>query len=292
MKQYRFLSLLISILFLTGCIKNNPEPAWIKIEKWTLEANPQLNLEEGALSQNFTDAWVYVDEKLMGVFELPAKIPVLMTGNKRIVVYPAIRNIGVSDSKKIYPFCEGYELYTDLNSGETVTVNPITRYASNVDFYFKEEFEDVGFSIETDNNVSNTTIVRTTNPDKVKYGSGCGFISLNSSSDSLWLGFTNKQLVLPKQGAELYLELDYMTTNQLMTGVLAINSNGVTQNPHVFLPASANGQEVWKKVYLDLKEIVSNSTSAEYFEMYFRAIIDAGESDGEIYIDNLKIVHF
>lgn len=292
MKQFGFFGFLISVFIFSGCIKNNPEPAWLKIEKWTLEANPLLNLEEGVLTQNFTDAWVYVDEKLMGVFEVPVKIPILMSGNKRIVVYPAIRNIGVSDSKKIYPFCEGYEVYEDLVPGETVTITPRTRYASNVDFYYKEEFEDVGFSIETDNNVSNATIVRTTNPDKVQYGSGCGFISLNNSSDSLWLGFTNKQLVLPKQGAELFLELDYMTTNQLMTGVLAINNNGVTQNPHVFLPPSQNGQAVWKKVYLDLKEIVSNSTSAEYFEMYFRAIIDAGDTDGEIYIDNLKIVHF
>src|SRR5690606_14081417 len=72
------------VLFLTSCIKNNPDPSWIQIEKWELQANPLLNSSEGELSHNFSDVWLYIDDKLIEVFELPVKIPVLISGNKNV----------------------------------------------------------------------------------------------------------------------------------------------------------------------------------------------------------------
>ena len=97
-------------------------------------------------------------------------------------------------------------------------------------------------------------------------------------------------MVLPKSGAEVYLEIDFKTNNNILTGVLGINSFEIKQNPFIQLNKDQNGE--WRKIYLDLKEIVSNSTSAEYFEIYLRALIDPENTTGEIYIDNLKILFF
>ena len=289
MNVLKIISVLFLLFSISGCVKNNPAPAFIQIDKWELEANPSLNLEEGVLTHALTDAWVYIDDKIIGVFELPVKIPVLVTGNKTIRIFPAIRKNGIRDTKTIYPFCESVSVPVNLVQNETVTISPKTRYFSNTKFYWKEEFEDVGFSFETDP-VSNGTIIRKTNSPEVKYGSGCGFISLNKNSDSLWIGYTNKQLVLPKSGAEVYLEIDFKTNNNILTGVLGINSFEIKQNPFIQLNKDQNGE--WRKIYLDLKEIVSNSTSAEYFEIYLRALIDPENTTGEIYIDNLKILFF
>jgi hypothetical protein len=62
---YRYL--LFLGLLLSACVKNNPDPAWLEVSEWTLEANPALNGEEGQLTHKITDAWVYVDEQLIGV---------------------------------------------------------------------------------------------------------------------------------------------------------------------------------------------------------------------------------
>jgi hypothetical protein len=280
--------LFLFALLLTGCVKNNPDPVWIQIEKWELEANPALNLAEGELSQNLSEAWVYVDEKLIGVFELPVKIPVLTSGFKKIQLLPAIRNNGISSTKKVYPFCEPYIIEADLIQNETFVVNPVTRYSSITKFW-KEDFEDVAFSLETDVNVSNAFLVRTLDPDKVKYGSACGMVQM-TSSDSLWLGYTNAQMVLPA-GKEIYLEVDYMVSVPVLTGVLAISSTEIKNNPNIQLNVSSNGEMTWKKIYIDLREIISFSTTAEYFEQYFRAILPEGQSTGEIYIDNIKVVY-
>lgn len=288
----RIISILFLVFILSSCVKNNPLPIWLEIDAWDLQANPALNTDEGELSHNLTDAWVYINDKLIGVFELPCKVPVLVNGSLNITLYPTIRNNGISATKKIYPFCDEYKLTVSKEAGETVKISPVTQYKSNVNFYWKEEFENVGFSIDTDHGVSNAEITQTNDQSIVKYGTGCGHISLNSSSDSLWQGSSNKQLLLPKLGAEVYLEVDYYSTNSIVTGVLAVNSSGITQNPNIQINGSAESDVKWKKIYIDLKEIVSASTTAEYFEIYFRTLIDAGDITGDIYIDNIKVIFF
>ena len=90
----------------------------------------------------------------------------------------------------------------------------------------------------------------------------------------------------------MYLEIDYYNTNRITTGVLAINNDGsITDNTYIRLnPQTENIK--WKKIYLDLREIVSASTSANYFEFSFQSLLDTDESFGEVNIDNIKAVYF
>jgi hypothetical protein len=280
---------LLLVLFFTSCIKNNPDPSWIRIEKWELLANPLLNTSEGELTHNFSDVWLYIDDKLIGVFELPVKIPVLISGNKTVKAYPAIRNNGISNTKKLYPFCEPYIVEVELIQNETISISPVTRYSSITKFWI-EDFEDVAFKMETDINVSNANLIRTLDPEFVKYGNGCGYVKL-TVSDSLWLGYTNGQIQLPK-GKEVYWEIDYRLNNPVLTGVLGISSSEVKNNPYIRLNPEKDGNPIWKKIYLDLREIVSFSSNAEYYEMYLRAEIFTGLTEAEICIDNIKLVYF
>lgn len=281
---------LFGLMFIiSSCIKNNPSPSWIKIEAWSLQANPDLGGKEGVLSHNLTDAWVYVGEKLIGAFELPIKIPVLIEGNQQISVYPAIRNNGISATKKIYPFCNPHIITATLNKNETVTINPVTSYVSNCAFVYKEDFELGSISLTTSPN-STASIVRTahTDPDKTGY---CGHIALNSTNVN-WTGYTHSQMQLPIGGREVFLEIDYKTSNNLLTGVLGISSSSTKVNPNIQLNAQDPSTMVWKKIYIDLKEIVSSSTTAEYFEQYLEATLDAGKTSSDIYIDNIKVIRF
>jgi hypothetical protein len=114
-----------------------------------------------------------------------------------------------------------------------------------------------------------------------------------SISDSIWTAYTDAQMDLPKGSAEVYLEIEYKTTNNLLTGVLGITLPGTKKiNPYIQLNAQSATDATWKKIYLDLKEIVSSSTTADYFEQYLQAKIDDGKLESDIYIDNYKIIHF
>ena len=292
------LSIIIVAFVFTSCIKNNPDPSWIEIGKWELQDNPNSVHETGVLTSNISDAWVYMDGDLLGVFELPVKLPILKDGSHSFKIYPAVLNNGISATKKIYPFLESFDVVLDLVKNETIEIAPKTRYYSAVKFWI-EDFEDATFDIQ-DGPTSPVSIQRVSGSpilDASINEGAFGRISLDATN-YFWVGSTIANnggtlvMNLPK-GQEVYLEIDYHNTNQLTTGVLAINSLGIaSDNINIRLNSQVDGEIRWKKIYIDLREIVSASVNASYFEFSFQSFLDEGELVGEVNIDNIKAVYF
>lgn len=279
---------LISLLFLSSCIKNNPDPSWIKIENWILNEN--LDVEEGELNHNFTDVYVSVDNQIVGIFELPVRLPLLEEGEHKIDLYPVIRNNGISATKKIYPFCEPFSITVNLKKNEIYYITPQTRYYDGTEFWI-EDFENTVFNIDDDNPYSMAKLVKSNDPAILKYGNYFGHVPL-TAADSIWLGKTSPDMALPKSAAEVYLEIDYMTSNSVLTGVYAMSGSEVKENPNIQLNPQNESELEWKKIYIDLKEIVSSSVAATAFSHYFMAILDDFKDSSNIYLDNIKVVHF
>ncbi len=273
---------------LSSCVKNNEDPSWLEVNNWTLVANSNSQYPTGELTHNFTDAWVYIDDEIIGVFEVPFKIPILKKGDVNIKIYPTVKNNGISATKKIYPFMEPYTISATLVQNQTLTINPTTKYKSVTKFWI-EDFEDAAIKIENDPN-SQASLQAGNNPSYLKWGNFYGEVNLNTT-DSTWVAYTSGEMYLPR-GQEVYLEVDYYNTNALITGVLAINPSSVTNNQNIQLNAQDPSSVKWKKIYIDLREIISNSTSAQYFKQSFQALLDSGDSDGKIILDNIKVVYF
>ncbi len=283
-----FLYFLTIVLLFTSCVKNNPDPAWLEVNQWTLQSNPELVNIEGELSHNFSDAWVFVNDKVIGVFEVPFKIPILQSGNCNIKLYPTVRNNGIAATKKIYPFVDRYEINLNLVQNETLTIDPVTKYNENAQFWI-EDFEDAALKINTDA-TSATSMVVGNDPQIMKWNR-YGTVTLNEI-DSSWIAYTSEELALPK-GQEVYWEIDYYNTNALTTGVIALsNSSAPKNNEFIRLNDQALSSVKWKKIYLDLKEIVISSSGSNSFLLSFQSKLDQGESEGVIVIDNIKVIHF
>ena len=84
----------------------------------------------------------------------------------------------------------------------------------------------------------------------------------------------------------------YWNTNNVVTGLIAISPSGTLPNPHITLQTQDSSTVVWKKIYLDLREMVGASANGAYFEQSFEAYLDDGLSNTEIEIDNIKLIHF
>lgn len=282
------IGIISTVLLLSGCVKNNPDPAWLEVTEWTLLENQDLINIEGELSHNFSDAWVYVNDKIIGVFEVPFKIPVLQSGTCNIKLYPTVRNNGIAATKKIYPFVDRYEITAELVQNKTLTINPVTQYNSYTQFWI-EDFEDAAIKMNTDPTSADTMIVGT-DPQIMKWNR-YGISTLNSI-DTNWVAYTSQELALPK-GQEVYLEVDYYNTNAVVTGVIALSSSSAPKNnENIRLNSQDPASVKWKKMYIDLKEIVSNSGTATSFLMSFQSKLDDGDSEGFIVLDNIKVVHF
>ena len=275
-----------------GCIKNNSDPSWLEVNAWTLQSNVSLSGVEGELTHNFSDAWVYVNDEIIGVFEVPFKIPILKYGAVNIKIYPTVKNNGIAATKKIYPFLEVFEVNTELIQNQTLTLNPITKYKSITQFWI-EDFEDpLNVKIEVDQNTSAIKSTPTTNTNLETFnGNFYGIINLNVS-DSTWIASTSNQLYIQK-GREAYLEVDYYNTNSLVTGIIYVNpDNSTVNNPSYGMQAQDPVSVKWKKIYIDLKELIGYSPNGANILQSFIASLDDGKTEGQIRIDNIKVVYF
>ncbi|MBL6660929.1 MAG: hypothetical protein ISP70_05470 [Crocinitomicaceae bacterium] len=271
-------------------MKNNPDPSWIEVNEWQLNSNIELSGLEGELTESITNAKVYVNDDLLGIFEVPFRIPVLKSGPCNIKVYPVVINNGISATKKLYPFLNLYEIDAELIQNETLTINPVTSYKSITNFWV-EDFEDINNSIENDANTSLATLQLSNENLTAFNGNFCGKVTLNQN-DTTWVANTTEQLAIPK-GSECYLEIDYYVTNDLYTGLLYVNPDNTTQNNvNIRLNGQSPEEAVWKKIYIELKELVIASPNQAQFLQTFSAFLDEGDSEGLIYIDNIKVLWY
>ncbi|MDH4472684.1 MAG: hypothetical protein QE487_08735 [Fluviicola sp.] len=229
---------------------------------------------------------------MIGFFELPCKIPIIAQGNVSVVMYPVIRNNGIAATKKIYPFVVPQEELLDLKVGETYTIDLKTRYANETHFWI-EDFNTPSIQLITEGAPVNATLVRNNDPQyALPGGDFYGHVHL-TTSDSLWIGYTTPNAALPGGGKDVYLEIDYRNTTGILTGLIEISpDNQKKQHPNVTINPQNHSELKWKKIYIDLKDIVSNSASNAQFSHYFRTLLNSGEIESDIYIDNIKVVHF
>ena len=285
-----YLLALIPLFTLLGCQQDDLTPSWLVIDDISLSTN---EVTEGSNSDGITDAWVYMDDQALGIFELPARIPILAEGEHSFIIYAGVKDNGISATRVRYPFYTRYEASLNLVKGQELEINPTVYYKSNVQFELLEDFEDVGieFYSAPESDTAMFSIDDTNYPDIVKYGSRCGAVFINET-DSLFKAFTNTNLKLP-QGEDAYAEIDFMNTNSMIVSLIAQNSGGSQEQPPIVLFNPQNESEmVWKKIYVNLKENVSFEVNATSFELLLTSILDEENSTGIIYLDNIKVLRY
>jgi hypothetical protein len=279
--------IIIATVLLFSCGKDNEAPAYLEVQEIVLEAAVNPSYNQGELTHNFSDAWVYVDGDLLGVFELPCKLPLNYEGTRKITIIPGIRNNGISATKLRYPFVEQHIEYVTLTRNETVTVQPKTRYYADL-FFWIEDFEDAAVKIE--NTIySKATLEKGSDPEILQYGNYYGVVNL-TPQDSLWDAVTTDLWNIPK-GRPVFVEIDYYNTNSLLTGLKAINAQGFNANPYILLNPQQTDQIVWKKIYLDFREIVGFSVNYNSFQFMLTAVLAEGTPDSFVCIDNIKLIY-
>ncbi|MBI3135105.1 MAG: hypothetical protein HYZ14_10575 [Bacteroidetes bacterium] len=287
MKKSLLLICTASVLF--SC-KEDTTPAWLEIPSIELTTDEPV---EGSDSHGITDAWVYMDGTALGVFELPAKIPVLAEGEHNFLIYAGIKNNGISATRIKYPFYDRYEVTLNLVKGEKITVNPVVNYKSNLTFELIEDFEDTGidFSAALISDTPMVFVDKTDYPEIVKYGQRCGGIFL-TETDSIFKAATATYLDLPKS-EDVFMELDFLNNNSIRMGVIAQNTTDYSEHtPLVQMNPQSESSWVWKKIYIDLKEDVSYEIYATSYELYLLSVLDPENTLGKIYLDNIKVIRY
>jgi hypothetical protein len=271
---------------ISSCELYNPAeqiPAYIHIDKFTLTTTSA----EGSASHKITDAWVYVDEQLIGCFELPATFPVLWEGTHTVMVRPGIKINGISASRSPYPFFNKYEQSVDFQAGKVITLSPATTYLSSTQFALNEDFEMPGVRIDRTTN-SDTSLQLIASPDPNVFEGAKSSVAYLDGTRTFFECSTVTPVVLPKLGSPVFLEFNYKCNYQFTVSVLALG----TATSEQFAVLNFNPSETWNKTYLYLTPQVSGASAAVNYKIVWGIVNNIGQDSVAFFMDNVKVVHF
>ena len=264
---------LIILSIFSSCHKEGDDviPTYLKIDNVVLiEANTNSNI---------TDAWVYVNDQLQGVYELPAMFPLLEDGIQKVRVKAGIKVNGIASSRIAYPFYTSYFEDITFIQNETQSITPVVSYLDSIN-YFLEDFEGTGVNIE-ETAISDTNLINIFDGDN-NYGVGV-------LSDSLFTFeiATDELNDLPQSGAPVFLELDYKSNTQFLVGVYVNDPQSVEQKDLLWITPKQD----WNKIYVNLTSIISEGINASSFKVFIGMKRDFSLEKNELYFDNIKVVY-
>jgi len=284
MKHHYLLLLFCSILLLS-CNKDEIEatvPAYLKIDDISVNIT---NPNQGSASDNITDAWVFVNDQLIGAFELPTVVPILQTGNVNIKVRGGIFNNGLSNQREIYPFYEFFTLDTNLIPEVVYEPNVVVEYKADAIFdegWAGEDFESGINLIENPN--GDTGIVRITDQNKVFEGLASGAIFLPPGKSFAEV-YTPSFGDIPRNGTAVYLELDYKSTHDFAISIYANNRS------QQFSVVNFRASSDWNKGYVEFSNVFSTLFNAANYNIAF-GLLKSKNDNAELYIDNMKLINY
>ena len=274
------------LIALSSCEIINPEeqvPSYIHIEKIDLSTDYG---SEGSNSHNIVDAWVYVNDKFIGGYELPATFPVLASGEVNLKVRAGIRNSGATALRLDYPFYNFYEnAFFQLSEDSVSNAEPEATYFDDLTFEWLEGFEGSTTSLEENENSVELTI--TNNEDEVFEGNGSAKIEL-TTAEAYFSAVTTESYTLPKQGSDVYLEMDYKTSGYIEVRLI---SNEVLNIQNTSIIVLYPTDDLWKKIYVDLGSTVTRAANALTFQIQIICYSPNGQEQSVSYLDNIKLIH-
>jgi hypothetical protein len=289
MKTAPGLLLLSAVLTLTTCDLINPAegiPSYVQLESVDLITTSQ----QGSDNHKISEVWVFDGGKMLGAYEVPGFVPVLKEGDVDFSLRAGIKNNGIANSRIMYPMFKPLDMNLPLKALDTVAVTLVYEYKDNVEF-IKEGFEDAGFALE---GVNGSQVVMETidHPDSVFEGNGAGFVSIPGDF-TYWQARWQNEMLLPA-GEQMWLELDYKCNNNFAAGLYAFSGTEEIKSLTIILNPTTDesGVAQWNKIYIELTETAATYLTADHFALYFECSKQSDVGTAEIWLDNIKVVHF
>lgn len=282
-QKWHLITIGVMLLF-QSCSKENFEaevPAYITINSFEVTSDYSLY---GSASSNVTDAWVYLNDDLIGAFELPARFPVLKKGTYNVKVFAGVKANGVSGIRERYLFYTAHEEQITFTEGKEITIAPKVTYNSSTQFAWKEDFESAAMSfIYT---TGSDTIINKTTTD-VFEGNASGRVYLASYMDFFEAkspAFSN----VSSNRSPVFLEMNFKTNEPILVGLK-------TDDDEIAI-VELQPTSSWKKIYIDLTDAISQKPANTNFYLFFGMLETSTEpfqsANPEFYIDNLKVLHY
>lgn len=281
--------MLILLAFLASCEIINPAesiPAYVYIPKINFDAQTG----QGTDSVEITDAWVFVNDDQIGVFELPAMVPILNKGINRLTISPGIILNKIANSRGINPFYKSFDMAIDFQPQNIDTIIPTSSFQDFTTFAWLEDFELAGHTLDS-------AVVSTSNffkvdadsePQNVYEGDkSIGFMV--SPDQSRFTGQTSQGFVLPQNRRAVLLEMHYKSDYIFSVNLLIqTTDNSIINQSHLTL-RKTDGE--WKKAYVNFTNKLNNYEAGTRIWVVFDCLFTENQGSGNVYMDNFKLTY-
>jgi hypothetical protein len=219
-----------------------------------------------------------MDNKTIGVFDLPALIPILMDKQGVLALTPGISYSGLKDVQIPYDFYKTYTTNLDPDPGKTVTILPTTGYYSDTSYNLLiEDFESSNSIVPI---TGSDTIFRTNVSGEVFEGNYSGKIVIDSADYSEFV--MSNSFTAP---TEAYLELNYKCSVPFVIGMEFTDAGGNINLKYLY---GLKAKEEWSKAYIGLQDFILNYPGKVY-NIVIQVNPDNANS-GYVLLDNLKVI--
>jgi hypothetical protein len=265
--------------------EDNPV-AFVKVALPTLEVN---SAKEGAATHNIKHAWATIDNQLLGVFPLPASIPTLIKNtNSRLQINWGVNDGGDNDSSQEYPFFNSEIIETTFQPLQQFDFPAKASYVKNAVFDVTEGFEQTNHVFIKDLDGNSNTRINLTNKDKAS-GEKSALLSMTIDNKIIEVTTGNYFNSANNKKGAVWLEFDYKSEEDLFIGYdIVTNSAEITEYKVGLKPTKS-----WKRAYVNFTKELSDTKVKEY-RVAFKSIFTGknGANVSEIYLDNIKLIHF
>jgi hypothetical protein len=288
----KYLFVIAGLMMFSACEKESLDTAFIHLEPF------ELSTTDGSTSSAIVDAWVYVDDVLVGGFPLPGDVPIKRTGSVKIEVFPGIRELGPNSLElfkyvypELYPLYERFTAQVDLTYGKTDTLYPKTKYLAKAKTVFFEGFETPPHIFNTDEDKNLSTFIDLSTTLK-KEGLRGGVIQLDTTNNLCDVS-TDLFYIIPTDNSPIYVEVDHIG-NSLQFGLIGIDDK--TGQKSTVLEYVLPEKPEWNKNYINITRLLQLSKLSRYKIVLrsFMAKDDAGKYKAltkTVGIDNIRLVY-
>ena len=272
--KHSFPYFIILIFIFISCDKEEEIPSYIEINDFNLTSNSSF----GENTENITDVWIYIDENLQGVYEIPVTFPVLNKGLQNIRIKAGVKANGIASTRIQYPFYTSYLDTVELVENETINISPSFSYNSSFDAIV-EDFESSGTIVDSTINSEIDFTIQQNNSNHYGYAL--------IEEPNINFEISTQELILPQQGAPVYLEIDYKSSTEFLVGMYINYSQDVVRRDLLWVTP----KQEWNKIYINLTQTVSESIGAESFKVFLNMRRNEPSLSEEINFDNIKILY-
>lgn len=290
MKTIYYITFLLLLFKCTSCDVINPTediPAYIYIADFQLNTNPN----QGTSSDKITDVWVSLNNDFLGVYPLPALIPILAQGEQTITLEAGIKNNGVNGNAAAYPFYQSVQSKVTLQANEVDTLRPAISYRNETKFPLVEAFESNGHTFRDLRQGSDFNRIQIVSEGAFQGTSAQ--LMVDKTNPLAEIATLNRYPNPSAKSPSIYLEVNYKSEAAVLFGIIGYK-NGVEYTP--VYQAGFVEKADWNKIYFNLSELLAG-TAYDEFQVVFKTALPSQNNvytkdKATIWLDNIKLVHF